>query len=161
MSKNGADLEKLVLSKLKSLRLSPQKLLAQAYEGYSDSHKTFRVATKRIAEKYPRTIYVHNSSRKICLILQNCLANILEARNVLNTVNSLFNFIEIIRKRTMRLSKNKSQKTLNKVYLHIKEMAKSNWTSRSSAVSDMSQTYAIVLECLKLITKNDWFVFLW
>lgn len=154
MSKNKADLENLISNKLKSLKLSPDKLLSHAYEVNSNLDKLFRTAAQRMEERYPRTIYVHNSSRKISLILQSCFSNIIEVRNVLNTVNSLFNFIESIRKRSIRVSKRKSQKTLNNVYMTIKEMAKSNWTSRSQAISDINQTYAAVLECLKVTYFN-------
>jgi len=145
---SGAELERLILKKLKYLKLSPSKIAAQAHEGINGTmNNIYKDLAGRITAGNPMALFVHNSSRRLNTTLQYACSSIPEIRDAIATLNSLFNFIEAYGIRYSSVSKSQNDNT---VYQTIKQLSISHWSSRKLTVIAMKQTFTQVLECLKV-----------
>ncbi len=148
VSTSDAELERLILTKLKTLKLSPSRIVAQAYEGINGTaNKIYKDLSERVSAANPMALFVHNSRRRLNLALQYACSDVQEIRDALAVVNSLFNFIESYSRRYASVLK--SQKD-NTVYETIRQLADNHWSSRRLSVIAIKQTFPVVLECLKV-----------
>lgn len=134
----------MILTRLKSLELSPKNLVAHSYDTSSNTSSIYRKFSKRLVKKHPKALFVHHSARSLNQSLQNASCAVQEVRNALCTVNSLFNFIEACSKRTSM------GKKLENVHLTLTKLAITDWNSRSMIIKAVNQTLLVVLTCLKV-----------
>ena len=96
-------------------------------------------------------MYIHCLCHRLNLSLQTACAEILEVRNCLGTVNSLFNFINGSAKR-LQIFRNTQSGTNGTT---LKQHCETRWSSRKNSIKSLAQNYEFVLETLHFIQETD------
>ncbi|XP_065662825.1 uncharacterized protein LOC136085446 [Hydra vulgaris] len=88
---SSASVSDAILSKCLSIGLNLDRLLGQGYDGYSTMAGKDNGVQSRIRMKYPKTAFVHCSSHRLNLVV-NDLSALSQIRNIIDTIKSIIAF---------------------------------------------------------------------
>jgi zinc finger MYM-type protein 1 len=149
---SGKDLFEILEPAIKELGLSFSSLLVgQGYDGASNMSGQFKGLASRVQSKAPQAIYVHCLCHRLNLSLQAACSELVEVRNCLGTVNSLYNFISGSAKRAQLFQNSQLQQHGTT----LKNHGETRWGSRKNSIHSCVKTYEFVLETLDYIHLTD------
>ncbi len=149
-STTAISLSKLILEVLDSFGLDCKiKMVGQCYDGAANMGGIRNGLQTKIREVADKALYVHCYAHQLNLALQHSFDNIPKARNCLNTLNSLHDFIEGSAKRHAMFQSIQatSGEEIRRV---IHKSSDTRWASRDLSLSAMKGTYAQVIRFLEV-----------
>jgi len=147
-STNATALCKLILKVLEDLGLDYKtKMVGQCYDGARNMSGCKNGLHMKIREVADKALYVHCYAHQLNLALQHSCNNIPKARNCLNTLNSLHEFIEGSAKRHSLFESIQCKELRAKVLQHLSD---TRWASRDLALNALKDTYTYVIEFLRV-----------
>ena len=152
---DGESLLKLLLSILTYLELNVANIRAQCYDGAASMRGKYSGLATRVKELEPRALYIHCHAHLLNLTLQCSLSSIKEVRNVLGTVNRLYDFLEASAKRHERFQEIQKALISSKPPTTLKHLCETRWASRYRAVHSLKSSFEAVLQTLLAISDED------
>ena len=130
-------------------------LFFQCYDGASNMNGQYTGVAARVRELAPNGIYIHCHCHLLSLSLQNSCSKLTCIRNVLGTVNSIYNFIEASPKRHAIFVEN--QKLLIEGHRHrtIKLLSGTRWASRINAVKSILENFKAIISTLEHLSQES------
>ncbi|CAF1116873.1 unnamed protein product [Brachionus calyciflorus] len=128
---DGESLFKLIKSTLTDLGLPLSNIVGQCYDGAANMSGILKGVVARIKNINNKALYVHCHAHKLNLALQDTCSNLVEVRNCIGTVNSVYSFIEASPKRHAIFEKLQMEK--KKSELKLKYLSDTRWSSRYKA----------------------------
>lgn len=110
----------------------------------------------RVQEVENRAIYIHCHAYLLNLALQSACCAVKDVRNVLGTVNSLYDFLEGSAKRHAKFTEvqHTSACSGNHPQVTLKRLCETRWAARYRAVHAVFTNYLAVLETLSFQRKT-------
>ncbi|CAF1107795.1 unnamed protein product [Brachionus calyciflorus] len=150
---DGEFLFNLVKQALADLGLPFSNIVGQCYDGGSNMSGSYKGLSSRIKNLNNKALYVHCYAHKLNLALKGTCSQIIEVRNCIGIVNSIYNLIDGSAKRH-NIFKN-IQNEVNESNLTIKKLSDTRWSSRDRAFKAVKENLPTIFETLKEIDDTD------
>ena len=131
-------------------------LYFQCYDGASNMSGQHTGVAARVRELAPNVIYIHCHCHLLSLSLQNACSQIKNIRNVLGTVNAIYNFVEGSPK-THAIFVENQETILNEGQRHltIKLLSDTRWASRINAVQSILENLEVIISTLAELSQGS------
>ncbi len=126
------------------------KLVGQCYDGAANMSGVENGLHKKIRNRAKKALYVHCYAHQLNLALQHSCNKIKNARNVLDTLNTLHSFIECSSKGHSLFELIQDR---NSVIL--KHLSDTRWASRLSSLAAMKASYGSVIKFLEIVDEKE------
>lgn len=157
-STTAATLFTLIIKALDKFGLDYKlKMVGQCYDGARNMSGIRNGLNVKVREVADKALYVHCYAHQLNLALKHSCDNITKARNCLNTLNALHDFIEGSAKRHCLFQSIQSLSTDEKAKI-LHHLSDTRWASRDLSLNAMKDTYAFVIDFLE-VSKNKTFHF--
>lgn len=132
----------LILNVLENLGLDYKtKLVGQCYDGAANMSGIKNGVNKKIHSQVKKALYIHCNAHQLNLALQHSCNDIHKARNCLEILNSLHDFIEGSAKRHALFELIQE----SKYSIVLEHLSDTRWASRSASLSAMKMSYSSVI----------------
>ena len=152
---DGESLFELLLSILTYLELNVANIRAQCYGGAASMSGEYSGLATRVKGLESRAIYIHCHAHLLNLTLQSSLSCIKEVRNVLGTVNRLYDFLEASAKRHEKFQDIQRALNASRPPTTLKHLCETRWASRYRAVYSLNSSFEAVMVTLQAISDED------
>jgi len=150
-STTAASLCHLILQVLNNLGLDyKSKMVGQCYDGAANMSGNRNGLHLKIREIADKALYVHCYAHQLNLALKHSCDSISKARNCLNTLNGLHDFIEGSAKRhaIFQSIQSISSEDTRRILHHLSD---TRWASRDLSLNALKDSYAYVIKFLEVI----------
>ena len=123
-------------------------IVGQCYDGAANMSGISKGVAARFKSINKKALFVHCYAHKLNLALQDTCSKIIEVRNCIGTVNSIYSFIEASPKRHAIFEKLQIEQ--NQSRLTLKHLSDTRWSSRDKAFRAINENLAVIFDTLEV-----------
>lgn len=131
-----------------------EHLIGQAYDGAASMRGAYKGLQAIIKKENPRATYVWCWAHRFNLIIVDAVSTCVVARELFGNLETLYDFIGSSKKRVGFYSEYQKQRYPGKHLRRLKRVDTTRWSSHSSALDTVLDTYDSIIDTLNFI-QND------